>query len=229
MATNVKAKELNYDRYETEKYDEDIVRSIPGHVELHKKIDRLMSKFRYPKQILELGVGTGLTALRVLRKFPKTKYFAVDFSKNMLNGAKIRLSDYQVKYLLGDFAKIKLPHNNDMVISVIGIHHQETDEDKKELFQKIFNSMKSGGTFIFGDLVTYRNKGLAAKNDALHYHYLVEHSKDKKSLKEWEYHHRNLNKLSPVEDQIDWLKEAGFSKVRLLFQKYNTSLIIAIK
>ena len=38
MVTNVQPGDLNYRRYDANKYEQDIVRSIPGHEELHKII-----------------------------------------------------------------------------------------------------------------------------------------------------------------------------------------------
>ncbi len=229
MATNVNPNELNYDHYATEKYDSDIVRSIPGHVELHQHIDLLVESFPEQPKILELGVGTGLTAERILRKFPHAKYFANDFSRTMLNGARARLQDYDVQYLEGDYSTIDLPADNDVVISVIGIHHQETDEDKKNLFQRIYNSLNESGVFIFGDLVTYRNPAEAALNEAQHFHYLVENAQDEESLKEWAHHHKHLNKLAHLEDQVTWLREVDFREVIVQYQKFNTALVYAKK
>ena len=229
MTTSVKPEELNYDHYTTVKYDEDIVRSIPGHIELHQHIDQLVESLPEQPRILELGVGTGLTAERILKRFPQAQYSANDFSKTMLDGARVRLQDYNVQYFGGDYSILDLPKDNDAVISVISIHHQDTDEDKKNLFQRIYDSLKERGTFIFGDLVTYRNLMEAALNEAQHFHYLVENAQDEKSLKEWAHHHKNLNKLAPLEDQIDWLGEVGFREVTVLYQKFNTALIYARK
>lgn len=231
MSTNVKPEELNYDHYETEKYDQDIINSIPGHEELHQNIDTFVERNYSGQRIngLELGVGTGLTALRILKKIPQADYTAIDFSKTMLEGARKRLVGYKVIFEQGDYSQIILPKQKDLVVSVLGIHHQETSEDKKKLFQKIYLSLSEGGTFLFGDLVTYKDQKWAALNEAKHYHHLVEKVKDEKSLQEWAFHHKFLNKLAPLEDQVEWLKEIGFSKVEVLFTKYNTMLLYAKK
>jgi tRNA (cmo5U34)-methyltransferase len=231
MATNVKPHDLNYDKYSEEKYDKDIINSIPGHEELHRKIDEIIDKYFKNKeiQVLELGVGTGLSALRILNKIGCKKYFAIDFSEKMINHARNKLSKFDVEFIKGDFSKIKLPNNNDIVVSVIAIHHQKTNNDKKELFKRIFDSLSNKGAFIFGDLVTYRDKNLAAINNTKHFHYLVEKSTDKNTLQEWEYHQKYQNNLAPLEDQVEWLKEIGFKDVNVIFQKFNTVLIYARK
>src|SRR3989338_9657914 len=232
MATNVKPDELNYDHYETKKYDEDIVRSIPGHEELHRHIDQIIQKdyiSRGKVKVLELGVGTGLTAERILRQMPNVEYTAVDFSEQMLVGARRRLSQYNVTFVNGDYSQIDLPNDNDLVVSVVGIHHQETDDDKKSLFQRIYDSLNETGAFIFGDLITYRNPEEAALNEARHFHHLVENAENEESLREWAHHHKYLNKLASLEDQVEWLREVGFREVRVVYQKFNTALVYVKK
>ena len=146
----------------------------------------------------------------------------------MMNGAKKRLATYNVDYLIKDYSEIKFSKNYDIVVSVIGMHHQ-TNEGKKKVFKEIYECLAPNGIFILGDLVTYNNKNKAAINDAKHYHHLVKKARNEKALEEWAYHHKFLNVLTPIESQIEWLKEAGFSKVNIEYEHLNTALIIAIR
>ncbi len=229
MATNVNPEELNYDHYETEKYDDDIVRSIPGHEELHRHIDQLVESLPEQLGILELGVGTGLTAERILKRRPHAEYTAVDFSEQMLAGARRRLAQYNVTFVNGDYSLVKLSEDNDLVVSVVGIHHQETDEDKKRLFQRIYESSDEGGAFIFGDLVTYRNPIKAWWNQFRHFRYLKRNARDEESYREWKDHHKRLNRLAPLKSQVKWLEGVGFSQVDVVYRKFNTALVYAKK
>jgi len=229
MTTNVKLGELNYDHYETKKYDEDIVRSIPGHEELHRHINQLVESLQEQPKILELGVGTGLTAERILRKRPNAEYTAVDFSEQMLAGARQRLTQYDVTFVNGDYSQIGLAKDNDLVVSVVGIHHQETDDDKKRLFQRIYDTINDTGAFIFGDLVTYRNPIRAWFNEWRHFRHLKRNASDEQTFREWEHHHKELNRLAPLEDQVDWLREVGFREVKVIYNKVNTALVYAKK
>ena len=228
--TNVKASQLNYSKYSFQKYDQDIVNSIPFHREIHKKIISFISKnFDKNKKysVLDLGVGTGITSKIIQDLLPPSEIDAVDFSKKMLNHAKNRLGKRNVTYIFGDYSKINFGKRYDIVVSVIGLHHQ-TNSGKINLFKKIYSLLNKNGVFIFGDLVTYQNKHQAVLNNALHFHHLVEKSADQKTLSEWAYHHMYLNDLAPIEDQINWLKRAGFS-VRKEFLEMNTALLICKK
>ena len=88
--------------------------------------------------------------------------------------------------------------------------------------------LKPNGIFIFGDLITYKNRQKTALNTVLHYRYLVEHATDKKTLAEWAYHHLFLTDLAPIEDQIVWLKKSGF-KVKTLLLQIDTALLACKK
>ncbi|MDD2758159.1 MAG: class I SAM-dependent methyltransferase [Patescibacteria group bacterium] len=227
--TNVKSTQLNYDKYTANKYDRDIVNSIPFHREIHSLIASRVKKYDHNKayDVLDLGVGTAITSRIIKDILPKAEFDLVDFSKRMLTGAQKKMGKNKIKYIFGDYAKIKFNKKYDIVVSVIGVHHQN-EIGKRKLFQKIYGMLKPGGIFIFGDLVTYRDKHRAALNNAKHFKHLVDKATDEKTLAEWAYHHIFLNDLSPIEDQIIWLKRVGF-KVEKKFLQFNTALLICKK
>ena len=229
--TNVKAEDLNYHRYKMEEYDQDIKANIPGYEELHKNIESVI-KSNYNKsdklRILELGIGTGLTALRILKMLPDSKYIGIDFSDQMLKGAQIRLNGFNTKFVLGDYAKVKFDGEFDIIVSVIGIHHQ-IDQGKRLLFKKIFNHLKGKGMFIFGDLVTYKDPAKAKEMNNKTTQHLIINAKDENRKQEWLDHWNQLNILATLEDQINWLKGVGFSRVEVKYNYLNTSLIIALR
>lgn len=227
--TNVKASQLNYDKYSSQRYDKDIVNSIPFHREIHKRIIHFISKFDKNKEyrILDFGVGTGITSKIIQDMLPNSEIDVVDFSRRMLSGARKKLGTKKVNYIFGDYSKLNFNKKYDIIVSVIGLHHQ-TNNGKINLFKKIYSILNKNGVFIFGDLATYRNKHQAALNNALHFHHLVEKSANKKTLSEWAYHHMFLNDLASVEDQIKWLKRSGFS-VKKEFLEMNTALLICKK
>ncbi|MBU1132107.1 class I SAM-dependent methyltransferase [Patescibacteria group bacterium] len=227
--TNVKPSQLNYDKYTSDKYDQDIINSIPFHREIHDLIVEFVKKFNPKKEykILDLGVGTAITSQIIKDILPKAEFDLVDFSHQMLIGAKKKMGKDRVNYIFGDYSKLRFNKKYDIIVSVIGIHHQNAI-GKKKLFKKIFGMLKFGGVFVFGDLVTYKNERQAALNTAKHYKYLVDMVTDEKTLADWSYHHQFLNDLSPIEDQIDWLKKIGF-KVDKKFLRFNTALLICKK
>ena len=225
--TNVKPSELNYGKYSAGKYDLDIVNSIPYHKEIHGLISSYIFK-NYQKDakysVLDLGAGTGITSRVIKDQLSNADFDLVDFSSQMLKGAKAKMGSKNAKYILGDYSQLKFTKKYDLAVSVIGLHHQ-SHFGKRRMFKKIYKLLKPGGVFIFADLVTYRNQKQAALNQARHFQHLAENASDEKTLGEWAYHHLYLNNLAPVEDQIQWLKVCGFS-VKQEFLKFNTVLLV---
>src|SRR5579864_7342283 len=138
--TNVTAAEVNYHHYATEQYDRDIVNAIPFHREIHREIEQyIMEQWdrTAPLDILDLGVGTGLTSKVVQTLLPEASLTVVDFSENMMAGARSKLGTERVEYILADYAKESITAGSfDIVMSVIGMHHQ-TDVGKILMFNKI--------------------------------------------------------------------------------------------
>lgn len=228
--TNVRPEQLNYDKYASSRYDRDIVLTIPFHTEIHKLIKKfIIANYKVQDKlgVLDLGAGTGITSKLITGLLPNSNLTVVDFSKKMLGGARKKLGIKNIRYLLGDYSKLNFTVKYDIVVSVIGIHHQNTS-GKKKLFKKIFKLLKPNGVFIFGDLVTYKDKEKAALNQALHLYNLVKNATNKKMLTEWAYHHLYLNDLAPIENQLKWLNGFGF-KTNLKFLKFNTALVICTK
>ncbi len=223
--TNVRAEELNYHQT-AEQYDQEIIAAIPYHQELHRWICNLIQILEVGSA-LDLGCGSGLTSQLLQNEFPGLQLTAVDFDEPMLDIARRRLGA-SVKYIQADYSGLDLGvEKYDLVVSVIGLHHQ-TDAGKRKMFQRIFQCLKPGGTFLFGDLMTYRDQKIAAWNQAKHFAHLVAHATSEKMLIEWAYHHLFLNLLAPVEDQMEWLEEVGF-KASIEFMHMNTALICATK
>ena len=147
MTTNVRPEQLSYHNH-PDLYDRDILAAIPGYKEVHDKmVAAAVNEFRSrpysgnpnPIRILELGVGTGLTAERLLSVLPKAHLTGIDFSRAMLDKAVQRLEKYDAKLILGDhadcpFEEVGMHEGYDLVVAAFGIHHQ-TNEGKRQLFE----------------------------------------------------------------------------------------------
>lgn len=229
--TNVKVATLNYHSYAAAKYDREIVRVIPGHEEIHKEILKIVKSHfgrKLPYNVLDLGVGTGLTSALIQRVLTKAHFDVIDFSRPMLQGSRQRLDVNRTKYIFGDYSKVPPKKDYyDLVISVIGLHHQ-TDAGKQKVIRKVFRALKPGGYFLLADLMTYRNKKEAALNQARHFHHLVTNARDKNVLSDWAYHHVYLNQLASIEGHIKWFRETGF-KTQKNLQEINTTLLVGSK
>ena len=108
------------------------------------------------KSVLELGIGTGETARRVLARHPEAKLVGIDGSPGMVAVARDTLPAHRVSVLVGALED-PLPEGPfDLVVSALAVHHLHAD-GKADLFQRIANALEPGGRLVLADVVTPRN------------------------------------------------------------------------
>lgn len=107
---------------------------------------------RGPTSILDLGIGSGLTAHRVLEALPKAKLLGVDASSEMLAAAETTLDPGRSQLQLGRLEEPLPDGPFDLVMSMLAIHHLDSS-GKADLFVRISSVLEPGGRFVLGDLV----------------------------------------------------------------------------
>jgi tRNA (cmo5U34)-methyltransferase len=99
------------------------------------------------RRVLDLGVGTGETARRVLLLHPGATLVAIDSSAEMVAAATVG-GDLRVARL-----EDELPRGPfDLVVSALAVHHLPAD-GKRDLFMRVARELRPGGRFVLGDLV----------------------------------------------------------------------------
>ena len=105
-----------------------------------------------PRSILDLGVGAGETATRVLKMHPGSTLVGIDSSPEMLRGAARNLPQDRVTLLLQELDAPLPDQRFDLVVSALAIHHLE-GRLKGKLFGDIAHVLVPGGRFVMGDVV----------------------------------------------------------------------------
>jgi tRNA (cmo5U34)-methyltransferase len=101
-------------------------------------------------RILELGTGTGESALRVLARHPGATLIGIDASADMLAAAGTVLPDADLRV-----ARLQdpLPAGPfDLVVSVLAVHHLDGPA-KADLFRRVATVLDPGGRFVLADVV----------------------------------------------------------------------------
>jgi putative AdoMet-dependent methyltransferase len=103
-------------------------------------------------RVLELGSGTGNLSCRIHQC---GELVCVDLSEQMEAIARSKLGHIpNRRFIKGDILEVfdceRAPF--DSVISTYAVHHL-TDDEKRLLFSKVFTSLVSGGSAVFGDLM----------------------------------------------------------------------------
>jgi tRNA (cmo5U34)-methyltransferase len=170
-------------------------------------------------RILDLGAGTGLFSSFVRQKYPEASLTLVDLSEEMLKEARNRFAgDANVQYIAGDFTTYNFNEQYDVVISSLSIHHL-SHLDKSSLFHTLYNLLSDDGIFVNADQVSgsspyfdnrYKEQWEDTIRRSVLSHQVVEAAIERRKL--------DIN--ASVEDQLKWLKKAGFTEADCVY-KYN--------
>ena len=162
--------------WDPDRYSE-VIDEIPGYEDLQEAV----AAVAVGRNVLELGSGTGETALRVLERNPGSRWTGIDGSAAMIEHARKRLPE-------ADLREQRLedplpPGPYDLVVSVLAVHHLDAD-GKRDLFARI---AQVTDFFVLGDVV------------------VPERPADAVVEIDW------VEDLpSSVPEQLGWLDEAGF-------------------
>ncbi len=101
-----------------------------------------------------MGCGTGNISSAILNHYPNAEIHVVDFSSEMIDLCKSRLTtkSNQIYCHTKDFSNLDFNESTfDFVMSQITIHHLDS-LSKKKLFLNIHKWLKSGGLFSYSDI-----------------------------------------------------------------------------
>jgi tRNA (cmo5U34)-methyltransferase len=134
--------------WDPETYLDEIRTEVPRYDELQAQtIDAVPFA---PGRVLELGIGTGETARRLLERYPAAEVTGLDAEPSMV----FRARELGIEVRL---ARIEDPLPDgpwDLVISVLAVHHLD-DGGKRDLFRRVREESRS---LVLGDVVAVESE-----------------------------------------------------------------------
>ena len=191
------------------------------------------------RRFLDLGAGDGVLSAVLLARYPAAGPVLVDFSPPMLAAAKERLAHLAAEptFLEADLATpdwrdAVLAHAPfDAIVSSFAIHHLE-DERKRALYGELLELLAPGGTFAHIEHIAPDTPWVARAFDEAMIDAIWEHGRrsDQALTREaaaTAYANRldrDANRLAPLDTQLAWLRDAGYTQVSAPFRWYETAV-----
>lgn len=136
--------------------------------------------------VLDLGIGSGLTARRVADALPGAHLVGLDNSAAMLAAAANTLDPARTELHRGRLEDPLPDGPFDLVVSMLGVHHLD-GPGKADLFERVARVLTGRGRFVLADLVTPTDPAdMVTPVDG------------------------TTDTPSPLTDQLAWLRAAGF-------------------
>jgi tRNA (cmo5U34)-methyltransferase len=214
-----------------EYYDNWIWKAVPGYADIFAAANELIL---FPTDelvdILDLGAGTGLFSDQVVRKYPLGRFVLWDVAEKMLDMARQRFRDRpeQFRYVVDDYRNLGNAGSFDLVISSLSIHHLE-DDGKRELFRRIHDILRDRGVFINIDLIrgpTPLLEDFYCKN---WFEKMRRAGASEEEIRGGIERRLAYDRDAFLDDQLLWLREAGFIHVDCVYRNFKTGLFLGVK
>jgi tRNA (cmo5U34)-methyltransferase len=200
------------------KYDDLIARSVPRYREMFWAMLYYLPETFTPRNILELGCGTGNLTRLLHERWPESQISVVDFSPEMLQMTSEKLVTAHLHPIESDFESLTLPPAQfDLVISSIAVHHI-LDEAKATLIQNIHTWLTPGGFFVLGDQVHSASERLYEADLQFYEAYAQVNGASFEDVLNWRAHRNTQDHYATLENLTTWMKTAGFEAVDTLWR-----------
>jgi tRNA (cmo5U34)-methyltransferase len=185
-------------------------------------VERLPFRSGDAPRILDLGAGTGLLAAQIFAAHPGADITLVDVAGAMLAQARKRLSAAaeagRAHFAISDLARPGFSGPFDAIVSALAIHHLDA-AGKQHLFALVHRALRPGGVFLNADQVRGSSPRLEGIYEAAWLARVHERGVSAADLTAAQERMR-LDRTDTLEDQLAWLRTAGFQDVGCFFQHY---------
>ena len=191
------------------------------------------------RSFIDLGCGGGALGAVILERYPDARGVFIDFSPAMLEAAQKSLGDDpRVSLLDLDYAApewveaVEGDAPYDAVVSGFSIHHHP-DERKRRLYAEFFDLLAPGGMFINIEHVapTSPVSERLFEEHLIDNLYAIEQRQDGPRTRDQladEFRNREdgeANILAPLDAQLDWLRDIGYTDVDCHFKLYELAIL----
>jgi len=246
---------MNKDRFHSKTmaktYDKMCNLLVPGYDFMQDTLINIL-KFENMAKIvlLDLGAGSGILIEKVLKEFPDSVCYYLDFSDDFISVAEEKLEKYEnrVIFIKSDFCsnwESKIKEKPNVITSMSAIHHL-SNMNKKQLYSNCYNILKEDGWFFNIDEMKTIHR-YAYEKSLYYWIYHVENQKNLISNDEMDFYFkwmdqyenwktRNVDNIHlPKKEgddlhesfllQLNWLKEIGFKETDVFSKHFLWCLI----
>ncbi len=169
--------------------------------------------------ILDLGAGTGLLSEFIMQKFQFASLNLLDESAEMLSKAQLRLERYSPRVFIQPMTAPLPTGRFHAVISSLAIHHL-ADDEKRNLFSRIFQSLEPDGVFINGEQILGKNDWQQKLFEDTHLDGARALGSDEEEIRAAE-ERMSYDSCATLKDQVSWLREIGFQNADSFFHSFR--------
>lgn len=227
--TNIK-KQFEFDESVASVFDDMLERSIPFYKEQIDLIAHFASlHLKEGGLVYDLGSSTGNALFALHSLSPQSQLVGIDSSSAMCERALLKAQAYgsNARFICEDFLTFSFDPCDVVIASWTMQFVRPLMREK--MIKKIFESLKSGGVFLMSEKVLGSDKELTHSMIEYYHRYKITQGYTQFEINQKREALENVLIPYTLDENIDMLKNAGFSCVEVLFKWVNFALLIAKK
>ncbi len=185
-------------------------------------------------KILEAGIGTGITTLRILNANPFIEVYGIDNEAKTLNQAKEVLKDFSNRFFPSEADILEAlkgwpPESLDGFVSAYLIHNLPP-KYREELFTEIARVLKKDAIYINADKLALDDEQEHAKTlqEQIEAFKVYDKMGRPDVKEEWTKHYLEDEKIKFIEsEQRALLEKYGFTKIERIFRNGMDAIFVA--
>ncbi len=207
-----------------EDYDEQISKTLIDYDDMLEALINSIPDQSSP-HILDLGCGTGNITKKLLERFSDANVTCLDISEAMIEKSKEKLADYEnIEYVVGDFTLIDIIDKYDAIISSLALHHIPTIDEKKQMYQHIYDALNTNGVFYNADVIkansTYNDK----LNNRMSLKYMEKNNVSKEIIDDHNKNRETNDIPITMVEHLRLLDEVGFEEIDVIWKHYANAV-----
>ena len=206
-------------------FDKHIENSVPLYKEFHKNIVNMSVYFaQRDTNIVDIGSSTGVLTYDLFKMNESRNITAIglDIEEDMIIESSKRYPEIDFK----NINALKFDYSNTSVITMVLTLQFLSKDNRKLLLKKIYNEMNAGGAIFIVEKVRTDNLEIHDIYNDMYYDFKRNSFSDTDILDK-NVSLRGIMKPLTLRENIDILKEAGFSEYEV-FLKYNNFVGIMV-
>ncbi len=180
-------------------------------------------------RVLDLGAGTGGFSGEVISAHPRSRVELSDVSVPMLEQARARFAaDPRFSFRELDIVTGQYGHGWDRIISSFVIHHV-SHAAKREVFAKVCAALKPSSIFVNIDQVQACSQAVQDIQMRVWKKDVLAAGALQKDLEDGMARMEAMDINADLDEQVLWLKRAGFQTVDVVYRNYFWAVFVAKK
>lgn len=214
--------QMNFDMEMANEYDRGVRRTLPTYDAIFRLVQTYLRKHVVDNaEILVVGAGGGNELAILAPQNPSWAFTAVDPSEPMLELAKQKAKQFQLKnelrFIEGTIEDVDVTNEFDAATFMLVLHFIERDEEKLAQLKSIRKRLKKGASFVIATMFGDTESAEFDEQVALWKAYWLDATKlSEEEVNEMENTVRGLSFL-PEGKIVEMLKEAGFGNIAKFF------------